>query len=96
MLKQKLSALYFCVFATDCSTVTGPLPGVYYIQVDEYTAVKTLCLEGGWTVIQSRGQFENSADFFYKEWNEYKIGFGTPGKVMKFRYDHSSNTFVNS
>ena len=38
------------------------------------------CLDEGWTVIQSRGQFGNPSDYFYKGWNDYVQGFGTPGK----------------
>ena len=42
--------------------------------------VKTYCTFDGWTVIQSRGQFNNSKDFFSnKFWDDYKAGFGTPG-----------------
>ncbi|GIX88382.1 techylectin-5A [Caerostris extrusa] len=31
---------------------------------------------GGWTVVQRRGNFHRSDDFFFKDWNSYKIGFG--------------------
>ena len=42
--------------------------------------VQTYCTEDGWTVIQSRGQFNNPKYFFSsKLWNDYKIGFGFPG-----------------
>ena len=42
--------------------------------------VKAYCTFDGWTVIQSRGQFNNSKDFFSsKFWDDYKAGFGTPG-----------------
>ncbi|XP_064459306.1 techylectin-5A-like [Ornithodoros turicata] len=33
---------------------------------------------GGWTVIQRRGQFGNSPDYFYKKWKDYVNGFGHP------------------
>ncbi|KAL1477011.1 hypothetical protein MTO96_017876 [Rhipicephalus appendiculatus] len=33
---------------------------------------------GGWTVIQRRGQFGNSAYYFYRNWTEYAEGFGDP------------------
>jgi hypothetical protein len=33
-------------------------------------------LGGGWTVFQSRGQFENPADFFNRSWKDYVHGFG--------------------
>ncbi|XP_077510947.1 techylectin-5A-like [Amblyomma americanum] len=35
---------------------------------------------GGWTVIQRRGQFGNSAYYFYRNWTEYATGFGDPTK----------------
>ena len=53
--------------------------GVQAIQVDPQTLVDAYCLEDGWTVIQSRGQYGNPKDFFYKNWESYKAGFGTPG-----------------
>ncbi|XP_076341547.1 techylectin-5A-like isoform X3 [Tachypleus tridentatus] len=31
---------------------------------------------GGWTVIQRRGDYGNPTDYFYKSWQEYKMGFG--------------------
>ncbi|XP_055949926.1 techylectin-5A-like isoform X2 [Argiope bruennichi] len=31
---------------------------------------------GGWTVLQRRGQFNRSNDFFFKDWASYKSGFG--------------------
>ena len=33
---------------------------------------------GGWTVIQSRGDFGRPQDYFLKNWVEYKNGFGNP------------------
>ena len=41
------------MFLADCSGVSGS-PGVYSIQVDPDNSVQAACLEGGWTVIQSR------------------------------------------
>uniref|UniRef100_A0A4Q8K5H7 U16-Liphistoxin-Lth1c_1 n=1 Tax=Liphistius thaleban TaxID=1905330 RepID=A0A4Q8K5H7_9ARAC len=32
---------------------------------------------GGWTVFQRRGDFGQAKDFFYKNWEAYKKGFGT-------------------
>ncbi|GIY35190.1 hypothetical protein CDAR_484641, partial [Caerostris darwini] len=32
--------------------------------------------EGGWTVIQRRGNFHRPDYFFFKEWESYKTGFG--------------------
>lgn len=31
---------------------------------------------GGWTIIQKRGQYGNSQDYFFKNWNDFKLGFG--------------------
>ncbi|GIX68232.1 techylectin-5A [Caerostris extrusa] len=31
---------------------------------------------GGWTVIQRRGDFQRSQDYFFKDWASYKKGFG--------------------
>ena len=57
-------------------------PGVYPIQVDIQTIVNTYCLEEGWTVIQSRGQYGNPSDYFFKTSAEYKDGFGKPGNQV--------------
>ena len=39
------------------------------------------CLEDGWTVFQSRGQFTGyPKDFFLKGWEDYVNGFGIPRK----------------
>ena len=54
-------------------------PGIYTIQVDLQTTENVYCMADGWTVIQSRGQYGNGEIFFYKTWEEYKDGFGTPG-----------------
>ena len=56
--------------------------GVYPIQVDIQTIVNTYCLEEGWTVIQSRGQYGNPSDYFFKTSAEYKDGFGKPGNQV--------------
>ncbi|GBO35295.1 Techylectin-5A [Araneus ventricosus] len=32
--------------------------------------------DGGWTVIQRRGNFNRSRLFFYQDWSTYKNGFG--------------------
>ncbi|GBM43005.1 Techylectin-5A, partial [Araneus ventricosus] len=31
---------------------------------------------GGWTIIQRRGNFSRPKDFFFKDWESYKNGFG--------------------
>ena len=33
---------------------------------------------GGWTVLQRRGDYGNPGNFFLKEWEQYKFGFGDP------------------
>ena len=39
---------------------------------------------GGWTVIQRRGDFGNSEDYFQRNWTEYRNGFGHPKKEVWF------------
>ena len=56
------------------------LPRTFTLSVDSGTQFEAYYLPDGWTVIQSRGQFNSSDDYFYKNWNEYVQGFGTPGK----------------
>ena len=41
-----------------------------------------MCDEDGWTVIQSRGQFGNLADYFFRGWTDYVEGFGEPGMTF--------------
>ena len=36
-------------------------------------------IDDGWTVFQSRGQFCNPVDYFFRGWNDYVQGFGEPG-----------------
>ena len=55
------------------------LPGIYMLRPDSENEFKAYCLEEGWTVIQSRGQFGNSKDYFLKQWDDYVKGFGEPG-----------------
>ncbi|XP_076318653.1 techylectin-5B-like [Tachypleus tridentatus] len=35
---------------------------------------------GGWTIIQRRGDFDEKSDFFYQPWDIYKTGFGNLSK----------------
>ena len=39
------------------------------------------CDSEGYTVIQSRGQFGNPVDFFFRDWDDYVKGFGEPGNT---------------
>ena len=62
------------------------LPGIYVLYKNSTRSfevnykVRAQCLEDGFTVIQSRGQFGNPKDYFLKIWDDYVKGFGEPGK----------------
>ena len=53
--------------------------GIYNLTVTNME-FPVYCTEDGWTVIQSRGQFGNPIDYFFRGWDEYEKGFGTPGQ----------------
>ena len=40
-------------------------------------------LGGGWTVLQRRGDFGQDNNYFLKDWDNYKNGFGNPEQVRK-------------
>ena len=42
--------------------------------------VDAYCEVDGWTIVQARGQYDNAKDYFQKNWQEYQVGFGVPGK----------------
>ncbi|GFS36907.1 techylectin-5A [Nephila pilipes] len=60
------------------------MSGVYTVwpksRVMEDKPVNVFCdmdtAEGGWTVIQRRGNYGRSKDYFFKDWDSYKTGFG--------------------
>ena len=62
--------------------------GVYKIRIPgigtktrvEDDSFEVACDAYGWTTIQSRGQFGNPQDYFYKDYDEYVKGFGVPGE----------------
>ncbi|KAL1517597.1 hypothetical protein ABEB36_001338 [Hypothenemus hampei] len=60
--------------------------GVYYLQIRGTTFwfLKVYCdqeiADGGWTVIQRRNDFGVPRENFNRDWNDYKNGFGDPGK----------------
>jgi hypothetical protein len=41
---------------------------------------KVYCDSEGWTVIQSRGQYDNSIYYFLRDWEAYEKGFGQAGE----------------
>ena len=67
-------------------------PGNYdiFIRGEKENKVSVACMEEGWTVIQSRGQFGNPQDYFFKGWTDYVDGFGVPGKYFN-RIDKFDN-----
>ncbi|CAL1292437.1 unnamed protein product [Larinioides sclopetarius] len=58
--------------------------GIYTVwprsRIHEYKPLQVYCDMhtdgGGWTVIQRRGDFGRSKDYFFKDWESYKKGFG--------------------
>ncbi len=57
--------------------------GTKSIVFDDAAGAKSVhCDADGWTVFQSRGQFGNPTDFFYKGIADYKAGFGTAGSLF--------------
>ncbi|XP_048733931.2 techylectin-like protein isoform X2 [Ostrea edulis] len=83
------------VYYYDCEEILEKIPnllgidGVYIIVPDHITPVQVYCDMttdgGGWTVIQRR--FGGKTDF-HREWNDYKKGFGDPGREYWLGNDH--------
>ena len=49
----------------------------------ETLEASALCHKDGWMVVQSRGQFGNAIDSFYRSYDNYVKGFGVPGLCWK-------------
>ncbi len=60
------------------------VPGIYTLRFaangSADTSGRVFCDADGWTVFQSRGQFGNPLDYFYRGWDAYEEGFGVPGR----------------
>jgi len=77
---------FACPPATSCQDVFedgNHESGVYTLHIGGTT--KSVYCDmttegGGWAVIQNRGDFGAPQDYFKKNWNEYKNGFGDPEK----------------
>ena len=53
--------------------------GVKSILVN-HRSIRVYCDDDGFTTIQSRGQFGNPEDYFFRNWDAYLQQFGTAGK----------------
>jgi hypothetical protein len=77
---------FICVFLySDCADLMnsfgGDVSGPHEITpINGGQAVDVLCDSEGWTVIQSRGNYSNPANYFLQEWTLYEEGFGLAGK----------------
>ena len=70
---------------SDCSNYYNKAnytPGVKSIFIN-VRKVNVFCDEAGWTVFQSRGQFGNPKDYFFRDWDSYEKGFGIPGMLSE-------------
>ncbi len=77
---------------TDCSEVmalkgNNYQAGVYAISINGIR-VEVYCDSDGYTTIQSRGDFGNPQDYFFRTWSEYLEPFGTPGEEVWLGLDN--------
>ena len=72
--------MLFITVAYDCSDSPNPQDGTFLLTDFNGGTFQTACDSDGWTVIQSRGQFGNPQDYFFRNYAEYEKGFGEPGK----------------
>ena len=52
------------------------IPGVGSKDVDTDNRIEVECDDNGWTTILRRGQYGNPPDYFYRNFEEYREGFG--------------------
>ena len=85
--------ILFYISATSCYDVAMnqrySSSGIYTIYIEGDKKFKEVYCDmstngGGWTVIQRRGDFGNSEDYFQRNWTEYRNGFGHPKKEVWF------------
>ncbi len=71
--------------------------GVFFLKMDSASGRgnPAFCDMNGWTVLQSRGPYGNPSSYFYRDWNDYAKGFGTPGyDRLMFNCHTHKYTFV--
>ncbi len=86
LYENALNSYSHAVVARDCADVKTALGASYaantyniFPDATTNTATPVQCDADGYTVIQSRGQFGNTAGMFNVPWANYKAGFGTAG-----------------
>ena len=57
-------------FTTCYDAYKVQMSGIFTLHIDSQTQVRANCLPGGWTVIQSRGQFGTPDEYFLKDCDE--------------------------
>ena len=74
----------YIIEVSDCGEayeLNGFRPTVTVMKLSTGGTYEAECSAEGWTVIQSRGQFQNPKDYFLRDWEQYVQGFGIPGTV---------------
>ena len=88
--KFRNSKRLFYISDFDCSFFASTFDGVRFITINS-VIVSVKCSLGGWTVIQSRGQFGYPNDFFNTQtWANYVNGFGISGKLFVIQFSSVS------
>jgi hypothetical protein len=77
--------------------IGGDISGVQEITpIEGAPKVQVQCDSEGWTIIQSRGQFGNKEDYFYREWASYKEGFGVAGEINVSLFANAGDNVLDS